>query len=59
MKGMYFYKMYGKFDDVTADEFIQVQTDTSDFRYIEEKYVIITEYLLGLAIAYTKQRNAY
>jgi len=32
MKGMYFYKMYGKFDDVTADEFIQVQTDTSDFR---------------------------
>jgi len=32
MRGMYFYKMYGKFDDVTADEFINVQTDTSAFR---------------------------
>eukprot|EP00088_Acartia_fossae_P013308 TRINITY_DN16952_c0_g1_i2.p1 TRINITY_DN16952_c0_g1~~TRINITY_DN16952_c0_g1_i2.p1 ORF type:complete len:423 (+),score=56.50 TRINITY_DN16952_c0_g1_i2:66-1334(+) len=32
MKGMYFYKMYGKFDDVSADEFINVQTDLSDFR---------------------------
>ena len=25
--------LFPRFDDVTADEFIQVQTDTSDFRY--------------------------
>ncbi len=31
-KGMYVYRMYGKFDDVTATEFLSVQLDMSDFR---------------------------
>jgi hypothetical protein len=33
-KGMYVYRMYGKFDDVTATEFLSVQLDMSDFRSI-------------------------
>lgn len=32
-KGMYVYRMYGKFDDVTATEFLNVQLDMSEFRY--------------------------
>jgi len=32
LKGMYEYKMYGIFDDVTADEFLSVQLDMSEFR---------------------------
>ena len=32
MPGMYVYKMYGKFDDITANEFVEVQTDLSEFR---------------------------
>jgi len=32
MAGMYAYKMYGKFDDITADEFLALQLDTSEFR---------------------------
>jgi len=32
LKGMYIYKMFGKFDDVTADEFMKVQLDLSEFR---------------------------
>lgn len=32
MKGMYIYKMYGRFDDVSADEYIKVQMDMSEFR---------------------------
>jgi len=31
-KGMYVYKMYGRFEDVTADEFMKVQLDMSEFR---------------------------
>ena len=30
--GLYAYKMYGKFDDVTAHEFLEVQLDMSEFR---------------------------
>lgn len=30
--GMYAYKMYGKFDDVSAQEFLAVQLDLSEFR---------------------------
>ena len=30
--GLYAYKMYGRFDDVTAKEFLDVQMDVSDFR---------------------------
>jgi hypothetical protein len=29
---MYIYKMYGKFDDVSAAEFLSVQLDMSEFR---------------------------
>ena len=32
MKGMYLYRMYGRFDDVSAEEFIRVQLDMSEFR---------------------------
>ena len=32
LKGLYAYKMYGKFEDISADEFLAVQTDLSDFR---------------------------
>ena len=32
VKGMYIYKMYGKFDDVSATEFLSVQLDMSEFR---------------------------
>lgn len=32
MKGNYEYKMYGNFDDVSADEFLSVQLDMSEFR---------------------------
>jgi len=32
MKGMYVYRMYGRFDDVSAEEFIRVQLDMSEFR---------------------------
>jgi len=31
-RGMYEYKMYGDFSDVTADEFLAVQLDMSEFR---------------------------
>jgi len=31
-RGLYAYKMYGKFDDVTAREFLEVQMDLSEFR---------------------------
>jgi len=31
-KGMYIYKMYGRFDDVSAEEFMSVQLDMSEFR---------------------------
>jgi len=31
-KGMYIYKMYGRFEDVTAEEFMKVQLDMSEFR---------------------------
>lgn len=31
-RGMFAYKMYGKFDDVTAKEFLEVQMDVSAFR---------------------------
>lgn len=37
MKGMYEYKMYGSFDDVTADEFFSVQLDMSEFRLSWDK----------------------
>jgi len=37
MKGMYEYKMYGSFDDVTADEFLSVQLDMSEFRLSWDK----------------------
>ncbi|TRY71711.1 hypothetical protein TCAL_10131 [Tigriopus californicus] len=30
--GLYAYKMYGHFDDVTADELVEVQLDMSEFR---------------------------
>lgn len=30
--GLYIYKMYGKFDDLSADEFIKVQLDLSEYR---------------------------
>jgi hypothetical protein len=30
--GLYAYKMYGRFDDVTAAEFVEVQLDMSEFR---------------------------
>lgn len=30
--GLYAYKMYGRFEDVTADEFLEVQLDLSSFR---------------------------
>jgi hypothetical protein len=32
MAGMYAYKMYGRFDDISADEFLALQLDTSEFR---------------------------
>ncbi|XP_023333112.1 uncharacterized protein LOC111704944 isoform X2 [Eurytemora carolleeae] len=32
LKGMYIYKMYGRFDDVSADEYLRVQLDMSEFR---------------------------
>ncbi len=32
LAGLYAYKMYGKFDDVSANEFLSVQVDTSEFR---------------------------
>ena len=32
LRGLYAYKMYGKFDDITANEFLEVQTDLSEFR---------------------------
>ena len=32
MAGMYAYKMYGRFDDITANEFLALQLDTSEFR---------------------------
>lgn len=41
--GLYAYKMYGKFDDVTANEFLEVQLDMSEFRWarnIKQKYFI-------------------
>jgi len=31
-KGMYIYKMYGRFSDVSAEDFLSVQLDMSDFR---------------------------
>ena len=31
-RGLYAYKMYGRFDDVTAKEFLEVQMDLSEFR---------------------------
>ena len=31
-KGLYAYKMYGRFDDVTATEFLEIQMDLSEFR---------------------------
>lgn len=31
-KGLYAYKMYGRFDDVTAQEFLEIQMDLSEFR---------------------------
>ena len=36
-KGMYEYKMYGSFDDVTAEEFLSVQLDMSEFRLTWDK----------------------
>ena len=32
LQGMYEYKMYGSFSDVTAEEFLYVQNDLSKFR---------------------------
>ena len=32
LPGLYAYKMYGRFDDVTANEFLAVQLDLSEFR---------------------------
>ncbi len=40
--------LYPRFDDVTADEFIQVQTDTSDFRYHLNIYFNIKAYYMIL-----------
>lgn len=37
LPGLYAYKMYGRFDDVTADEFLDVQTDLTDFRLSWDK----------------------
>jgi len=37
MKGSYEYKMYGNFDDVSADEFLSVQLDMSEFRLSWDK----------------------
>jgi len=37
MKGNYEYKMYGNFDDVSADEFLSVQLDMSEFRLSWDK----------------------
>ena len=37
MKGMYEYKMYGNFDDVTAEEFLSVQLDMTEFRLTWDK----------------------
>ena len=37
MKGMYEYKMYGSFDDVTAEEFLSVQLDMTEFRLTWDK----------------------
>jgi len=37
MKGNYEYKMYGSFDDVSADEFLSVQLDMSEFRLSWDK----------------------
>lgn len=37
LKGMYEYKMYGNFDDVCLEEFIDVQADLSDFRFTWDK----------------------
>jgi len=31
-RGLYAYKMYGRFDDVTAQEFLEIQMDLSEFR---------------------------
>ena len=36
-KGMYEYKMYGSFDDVTAEEFLSVQLDMTEFRLTWDK----------------------
>lgn len=36
-KGLYAYKMYGRFDDVTAYEFLEVQMDVSAFRLSWDK----------------------
>jgi hypothetical protein len=32
LPGLYAYKMYGRFDDITANEFLEVQLDLSEFR---------------------------
>lgn len=37
LKGLYAYKMYGKFEDVSADEFLAVQCDLSEFRLSWDK----------------------
>jgi len=37
LPGMWEYKMYGSFDDVTADEFLSVQLDMSEFRLSWDK----------------------
>jgi len=37
LKGMYEYKMYGNFNDVSLEEFISVQEDLSDFRFTWDK----------------------
>jgi len=37
LPGMWEYKMYGNFDDVTADEFLNVQLDISEFRLSWDK----------------------
>jgi len=37
LPGMWEYKMYGNFDDVTADEFLNVQLDMSEFRLSWDK----------------------
>ena len=32
LPGMYAYKMYGRFDDISANEFLALQLDTTEFR---------------------------